>query len=508
VTGVTGVARVVFAGLAPLVIEEVVDGGQVIEVSACTPGGELACPDCATASGRVHAWFERVVADVPVDGRPVRVRLRLRRLRCVVPGCKRATFREQVAGLTCRYQRRTVRLGAQVGAVVRELAARAGARTLGALGILVSRWAALRALMRVPLADLVVPRVLGVDDFALRKGQNYATVLIDAETGRRVDVLEGRDGQSVADWLRAHPGAQIVTRDGSSAYAEAIRDGAPNAVQVADRWHLWHGLAGAAGKEVGAHCSCWTPAVHLREGKLTQRTQGRWRQVHDLLDAGTGLLATARRLGLSLNTVKRYARASTPERLARGRAWRRCQVDPYREHLRTRRHEDPHITAAQLDREIRDLGYHGSASLVYRYLDQGRHLDDTPSPRYATRLLLTDPDKLTEHQSQILAQVTTACPEMSALGALVRDFAALLAPDPGNKAKLQVWIDQARTTDLPEIHSFTRGLDIDHDAVAAALSTPYHNGRTEGVNNKTKMIKRQMFGRAGFALLRHRILLN
>jgi len=507
VSGAAGLVGVVFAHLAPLVIDDVTDGGGVIDVLASTGGGPVACPDCGTPSRRVHTWYDRVLQDVPLDGRPVRVRVRLRRLRCLVPDCRRATFREQVVGVSVPYVRRTVRLAAQVGVVVRELAGRAGARALGAVGIRLSRWAALRALKHLALPDLVVPEVLGIDDFALRKGQNYATVLIDATTGRRVDVLEGRDEKVVSDWLRAHPGAQVVTRDGSSTYAQGIRDGAPGAIQVADRWHLWHGLAGAVGKEIGAHCSCWASAG-LREGKLTERTVGRWQQVHDLLEAGTGLLEIARRLGLVLNTVKRYARASAPERILRAHSWRRCQVDPYREHLRARRTQDPDVSVAVLLGEIRDMGYKGSASLLYRYLDQGRHLDETPSPRYATRLMLTDPNKLTEHQTRTLAQVTSACPEMSALAGLVRDFAALLKPDPGNDVKLTEWIDQARTIDLPEVASFTRGLELDIDAVTRALTTPYHNGRTEGVNNKTKMIKRQMFGRAGFALLRHRILLD
>jgi transposase len=97
---------------------------------------------------------------------------------------------------------------------------------------------------------------------------------------------------------------------------------------------------------------------------------------------------------------------------------------------------------------------------------------------------------------------------MTALAGLIRSFAALLAPDPGNDARLRQWIADARDADLPHLHSFTRGLDLDLQAVTAALTMPHHNGRTEGVNTKTKMIKRQMYGRAGFTLLRHRILLG
>ncbi|OLF05542.1 hypothetical protein BU204_36995 [Actinophytocola xanthii] len=169
----------------------------------------------------------------------------------------RRTFREQVPGVIERYQRRTVRLGEQVRDVVRELAGRASARLLPALGIAVGRDTAVRALLGIPLPDRVVPRVLGIDDFALRRGHDYATVLIDAETGARVDVLAGRGAGVVAGWLRAHPGVEVVCRDGSAAYAQAVRNALPNGIQVADRWHLWHGLCDAVGKEVAAHSACW-----------------------------------------------------------------------------------------------------------------------------------------------------------------------------------------------------------------------------------------------------------
>ena len=125
-----------------------------------------------------------------------------------------------------------------------------------------------------------------------------------------------------------------------------------------------------------------------------------------------------------------------------------------------------------------------------------------------SRLLLTRPGDLTGGQAETLARTEAACPEMTALTRLIRDFAKLLTPGPSNDGKLQKWIASAREADLPHLHSFTRGLDLDISAATAALTLPYHNGRTEGVNNKTKMIKRQMYGRAGFALLRHRILLG
>ena len=431
-------------------------------------------------------------------------------MRCPVTECARQTFREQVPGLIERYQRRTVRLGEQVRGVVRELAGRASARLLPSLGIAVGRDTAVRVLLGIPLPDRAVPRVLGIDDFALRRGHDYATVMIDADTGARIDVLPGRGAQVVADWLRTHPRVEVVCRDGSAAYAQAVRDALPNAVQVADRWHLWHGLCDAVGKEVAAHSACWATATGLREGKLAETTLQRWQQIHALLEAGVGLLDCSRRLGLALNTVKRYARAATPERIQRVPKYRACMVDPYRDHLRARREQEPGVGATTLLGEIRALGYNGSQNLLVRYLNQGRHLDEHPhlSPRRAARLLLTRPENPTERQRERVEALATACPEMAALATAVRSFVTLLAPRKDNSARLAAWTIATREVDLPHVHSFARGIDQDIDAVTAAVTLEHHNGRTEGVNTKTKLLKRQMYGRAGFALLRHRILLG
>lgn len=500
----------VFSGLSPLVFEGIVDEGERILVRARTPCGAVACPDCGAWSGRVHGYHVRVVADVPVDARRVVVEVRVRRLVCPTMGC-RQTFREQLSGILERYQRRTSRLSLQVGTVVRELAGRAGARVLSILAVAVSRHTALRALVRLPLPTRRVPRVLGVDDFALRRRHDYATVLIDAETCERIDVLPGRTTDALEAWLRDHPGVEVVCRDGSAAYAEAIRRALPHAVQVGDRWHIWHNLAEAVRKEVAAHSTCWAKTgPPPSEGKQAATNRERWHHVHDLLDRGVGLLECARRLNLALNTVKRYARVPEPERLIRAPKYRPTLVDPYRDHLRRRRDEDPAAPVSHLFAEIRELGYPGSLNLLHKYINQGRVEADRPalSPRRLARYLLTHPDHLKDHQRERIEAATAACPQMTAVTGLVHTFAALLRPAEENAGQLSMWIDAAQAEGLPHLHAFTRGLERDRDAVNAALTYCHHNGGTEGVNNKTKLIKRQMYGRAGFALLRHRILLG
>jgi transposase len=235
-TDVAKLLSTVFSGLPVLVIEDAEDAGEVICVRARTRDGAVACPGCGTQTARVHGYHERTAADVPVDGRRVLVRVRVRRMRCPVLGCPRQTFREQVPGVLDRYQRRTTRLTGQVSAVAPELAGRAGARLMPALGIMISRHTALRVLLRIPLPAVTVPRVLGIDDFSLHRGHVYATVLTGAGTGRRVDVLPERTADLVKDWLRAHPGVQVACRDGSGSYGGAVRSALPAAVQVSDRW--------------------------------------------------------------------------------------------------------------------------------------------------------------------------------------------------------------------------------------------------------------------------------
>lgn len=498
-----------FGGLAPLVIEKVEDAGDRIVVRASTPLTAVACPDCGVLTARVHGLHERTVGDLPVDARRVQVVVRVRRLVCPTSGCRR-TFREQVPGVLQRYQRRTVRLQSLVGSVARELAGRGAARLLSKLAVPLSRHSTVRALLRLPVSAPPVPRVLGVDDFALRRRSRYATVLIDAQTRQRVDVLPDRNADTLEAWLRAHPGVEVVCRDRSGAYAEAVRRALPDAIQVADRWHLWHGLGEAARREVAAHSTCWAKAGRLQDGPRAASTRERWHQVHALLEQNVGLLECARRLNVSLNTIKRYARASEPERLQRVPQYRPTLVDPYREHLRRRREQDPAVGNLQLFREIKALGYPGSMNLLVRYITQGRVEGDRPpmSPRRLASLVLTRPEHLSDTQREHRHELTTACPEMIDLTGLVGSFAALLQPSEGNDARLDAWIAAVRAAELPHLQTFARGLELDHDAVHAAVTLPYHNGGAEGVNTKTKRIMRQMHGRAGFTLLRHRILLN
>ncbi|MGW2993202.1 ISL3 family transposase [Streptomyces sp. NPDC001193] len=498
--------------LAAVQVERVEASEDLLRITARTrDDAPVACPACGQPSNWAHSRYERHVADEAVGGRAVVIDLSVRRLYCENPGCEKATFVEQVPGLTRRYQRRTPALQAVVNAVAVALAGSAGARLLSVLHHVLTWASVLNCLMRITPPPRPVPRVLGIDEFALRRGHRYATILIDATTGERIDVLPDRRMETVTAWLQDHPGIHVVCRDGAGGFAQATTDADPAITQVCDRWHLWHGLAEAAQREVAAHSACWAKAgPPLREGTRAQTTLERWHQVHQLLDAGAGLLECSRRLGLALNTVKRYARHAKPERMVRAPQYRPTLVDPYRDHLRRRRTEDPAVPVTHLLREIKELGYTGSANLLVRYITQGRVEADhaSLSMRKAARLLLTDPVHLREEQLVLRDQLAGACPQMTALATALGDFASLLTPAPANAEALTGWITRVRTADLPFLHSYATGLERDRAAVDHALTLPWHNGRTEGVNNKIKLLKRQTYGRAGHRLLRQRILLS
>ena len=510
------------AGVAIEAIEEV--AGTVC-VRASPLAAAVTCVRCGCEATRVHSRYERCLADAPVGGRRLVVRLRVRRWFCDQQSCGVVTFAEQVAGLTVRHGRRTPLLRAILEGIAVALAGRAGARLAATLCASASRSTLLRLLAALPDPAATTPRVLGVDDFAFRRGQNYGTVLIDCETGAPLELLPGRDAATLANWLAAHPGVEVICRDRSGSYAEGARVGAPAATQVADRFHLWQNLGKAVERCVARHRDCLratepeaparlTPQPRGEDpvGRFAQRAQRHHAQVHGLLASGHSIRGIARGLGWGQRTVQRYARADTWQELVDGK-WkgpRPSKLDPFKPYLR-QRWEAGYRNALDLHREITDNGYHGSYSLVRRYLEQHREKPDPiaatpPTVRQVTGWLTRHPDTLSEDDRPRLKAVLEQCSQLQAAAKHIRAFGEIVTTLQGQR--LPDWIAAVRADALPGLTSFANGLESDFDAVVAGLTMPWNSGPVEGRVNHIKMIKRQMFGRAGLPLLRKRVLLT
>ncbi len=499
----------------------------------------------------MHSTYRRHLADAPISGRPVEVVLQVRRFFCDNDGCPAKTFAEQVPGLTTPRARRTGVLKGALEAIALALAGRAGARLADKLGMVVSRDSMLRLVRALPDPLVGTPQVVGVDDFALRRGHVYGTVVIDILTHRPLDLLQDRTSDTLAAWFRAHPGVQVVCRDRAGAYAEGIRVGAPDAVQVADRWHLWHNLAEAVEKVVRQHhadlrapapspdttcdtdtiCAidtiCDTVAALDDDGtgdgadeepvcpagptQLAARTRERFAAIHDLLAAGATSSAISQTLGLDRKTVRRFARAASAAELHAAHPTRSSILDDYTEHLRQRWAAGT-TDAVALTAEITALGYRGSAKTVRRYLQPLRAGQGTttrppapPTTREVTGWLTRHPDSLTDNERTARDAVLDRSPALRATRDLVSEFAQILTQRRGHE--LRDWMRRVDTAGAPALRSFATGLDRDLDAVTAGLTLPYSSGPVEGTVNRIKMIKRQMFGRANFDLLRKRVLL-
>ncbi len=454
----------------------------------------------------------------------------------------------QADGLTSRYCRRSVPLTDMLTGFGLGLAGRAGARLAARLGIAVHSSTILRLLAGLPEREAgTAPEILGIDDFALRKGHVYGTVVVDMETGEVVDLLPDREAATVEAWLKAHPGTAVICRDRAGAYAEGARAGAPDAIQVADRWHLWHNLAEYAEKTVGRHRSCLLEAARETaaaddgddaagekaqdsgpgdqarpdgipggsgpEPRLATRTRERYADIRARLDAGQSKAAIIRATGLSPKTVNRFARAQSIDELLVKALARESGLDEFKPYL-CRRWNEGARDASVLHAELRQQGWTGSARTVRRYLAPFRATGAVPEPppavpktRQITKLLLTRPDHLDAGEREQLADIRAQCPHLDALARHVTAFAETMTGRTGSTA-LDNWLAAVEADDQPELHSFATGIRNDKEAAVNGLTLPYSSGRVEGTVNKIKTVKRQMYGRAGFTLLRRRVILH
>lgn len=524
------------------VIETVTDAQAVI-ITLRSTHSEGSCPRCAAVSRRIHSRYTRTVQDLPWGQTAVVLRLQLRRFHCHVPMCAQKTFVETVPTVVARSARRTVRLVEALHAVGYALGGTAGARLGLKLGLAASPATLLRILQRTPPPQRETPRVLGVDEWAWRKGQRYGTLLVDLERRRPVELLPDASADSLAAWLQVHPKVEIISRDRAGAFADGARQGAPQAVQVADRWHLIRNLAAALGKVLDRHAPLLaTPAgtnqsivstipvgapasgaaLRVETAQAAGRRQprlARYEQVCALHQQGLSLSAIAAQLQLDRRTVSRFAPAPAfPER--KGRRPQPSLLDQYLPYL-LQRWNGGCYNGTQLWRAVQGQGFPGGRSVVARWVARLRRLAGMAprarsgpatrvakpprwSARHLTWLVLRRPEALTEGEQRTLRQLTESGPVLQTAGPLAQAFVAMVrARDP---SAFDRWLAAAKASEVPELRSVAARFQRDHAAVEAALSLPWSTGPVEGHIHRLKLIKRQGYGRAGFELLRRRVL--
>ncbi len=415
----------------------------------------------------------------------------------------------------------------------------------------------LRLIRATPIATAAAQTIIGVDDWALKKRTRYGTIIVDLEHRRPIDLLPDRDAKTLAAWLQARPGIDLVARDRSAEYRRAITSGAPSAVQVADRWHLLCNARQMAERWVaGAYARLQRlPPVAVIDSPVAGRTkafvrtrsagevaansrarrQARYDEVRRRHRAGEGLRAISRATGLARATVGKYARAEIfPERVLRPPA--PSIIDPYLPHLEARLGTGCE-NGMQLWREIQALGFAGTAKQVRRWLQARRTalhkhtprrwrdvaLPGTAAPLPTTRKLLA-PIQLawlivkpvearSAGESETIVRIEQDA-EAATLVRLVRRFVDLVG-NAGVTGKrhhtgvdtFDAWLANACDCGVRAVATFAAGLKQDGAAVRAALTLPWSNGQTEGQVTKLKLLKRSMYGRAKLDLLRQRLLL-
>jgi transposase len=534
---------------ARITLQDILIDGERITLVAQAIGSHSPCPQCGKLSSRVHSRYTRTLADLPWQGRAVRIELQVRRFFCTAAACSRRTFAERLPEVAAVSARTTARLHETHRLIGQALGGEAGSRLAVPLGLPTSPDTLLRRVRRASPSQQPAVRVLGVDDWAWKRGRRYGTILCDLERRRPVDLLPERSADSFAPWLKAHPGVEIISRDRGDEDIKGANQGAPEAVQVADRWHLLvnlrealmravdrqHGHVLEAARAVAASqgpepLPARTPTSGPGEERLppdhrTARGQQRrarrlerYRRVVELNEQGVSLRGIARRMGMHRATVRHGLHAgSFPERAGRHVTSR---TDRFLDYLRRRWDEGCH-NAAQWVREIQAMGFGGTAVMVRRRVARWRRGERTegcrpasrrhapslrrPSSRRVSCWLLKEPAEREPEEQALVQAMGDRCAELKASAELAREFVGMVRQR--RAGEWEKWMTKAQGPGVArELSGFAEGLKQDEAAVKAASSLEWSHGQVEGQVNRLKLLKRQMYGRAGFDLLRRRVL--
>lgn len=461
------------------------------------------CPVCQTSSRQVHSYYTRTIADLCWADRQVRLELHARRFVCSNTACSRRTFAEQFGEQIKAYARRTKRCASQLQTIGLMLGGNAGTRLAKKLGIPVSSDTLLRLVRATDVPERSTPEVLGVDDFALRKGVKYGTILLNLERHCLVDLLPDREKATVAAWLKTHPGVKMVSRDRGGAYAEAAREAAHHAIQIADRFHLSQNMGEtvvrimrrnyARVKEIFEKVPQNTASIdqalplqrHETDKQVSQqRRMAIYEHVISLYEQGCCQTEIATQLHLSRKRVREYMKGPPEPPVYKQRS---TKLAPYKTYLKQRFAEDGRGNSLLLYREVCSQGYDGCCSVVTNYVTQLRRLagtvagtgvhqrtqpkplnEDLPAPSQVRWWFVLPVERLTTKQQAQLTRMCQGEAEFSVTYQLVQAFIALLhqQTDKG----LTQWLEQAQKSSIAELVSFANGILRDEAAIRAGLS--------------------------------------
>ena len=510
------------------------------------------CPLCHVLTPRVHSRYSRILADLPWGPYTVRLHLRVRKFFCDQPACARRIFTERLPTVAAPWARRTLRLAQRLLASGLALGGEAGTRLAARLGLATSPATLLRLVQAASAPASPAPRILGVDEWAWRRGQRYGTILVNLEDHQVLDLLPERSAASLVAWLAQHPTVTIVCRDRSALYADGIRRGAPTAVQVVDRFHLVQNLreaveaclhdqqpalqaaaartAQALTQQVGAVASPAlyrgrhhsVPVQQQQQEAAQQQRHAAWVATYETVQRlhaqATPVTAIAQQLGLSRPTVYRLLRRTTPPPPRSPQ--RSGQVlRPYMAYL-IRRWREGITDSMQLWRELREQGYTYSTRTVSRFITRLRQASAAgwapetqtspytrpqgPSARAVSFTWVCPEAKRTQDAQLYVDQLTQAEPVIAQAYTLSQAFLTLVRGRRG--ADLAAWITEVSASGIAALARFAQGLQEDLTAITAGLTLPWSNGPVEGQVNRLKLLKRQSYGRAGVGLLRQRLM--
>ncbi|MCP1203929.1 ISL3 family transposase, partial [Acetobacter oryzoeni] len=523
-----------------LVVRRVVALGNRVEIEVGLRKRSVLCPDCQCPTQRVHSFYQRKLADLPWQGRPATLIVSVPRFFCQAAVCPRRTFVMPLDGITVRHGRQTTRLTDLHYYIAHTLGGSAGARMTVRLCCPISPDTLIRRLLsraRNTKKDMPPTRVVGVDDWAWRRGHHYGTIVVDLEKNDVIDLLPDREAATLAQWLQAHPGVEIIARDRAGAYADGCHRGAPSALQVTDRWHLLKNLSEAFVSILGRFTTTvrtltrqLSASTTLSETSGTVRTQPEetqtlirsvsgerretlFNEALALKAEGHSIQAIATTIGVERKTVRRW--------FQRGHAptWKRTVptrsiLGPYISHLEKRWVEGCR-NIRQLWRELLEQGFTGKYGTVRKWVTTRQGISTKPissayvSPplgRKLARLLLADDPLSAGRQDGLpVPALLEAEPQLAVTLCWLRKMQNLLCKkeDTRKEGDLKALLEEGKTTLLSRL---IPALERDAAAIEASLVTPWTTSPVEGQISRLKMIKRTMFGRAGFELLRARVL--